>query len=237
MGHVPVNLSRMTGNAKRGSPHGPWMSRIPPDYLNSEKTVLNFPPIRHRGSPVPEVSMRLFDAVTRWTDAHHPVWLDALRVLLGIVLRVRSFLYMGTGFLVLSLVIMFMDHRQHHLETIRSGLSILIYPLQYVVNIPSRVTQFLLRQEDVGEAGYQIPYNVETVQFLEHDAKFIIAIETGGMYDRLIENGFDEKFDSILVHLKGQPARSTRRASANTPTSLPMNCCSSLSSPIWPGMP
>ncbi len=66
-------------------------------------------------------------------------------------------------------------------------------------------------QEDVGEAGYQIPYNVETVQFLEHDAKFIIAIETGGMYDRLIENGFDEKFNAILVHLKGQPARSTRR--------------------------
>ena len=66
-------------------------------------------------------------------------------------------------------------------------------------------------QDEVGEAGYQIPYNVETVQFLEHDAKFIIAIETGGMYDRLIENGFDEKFNAILVHLKGQPARSTRR--------------------------
>jgi DNA topoisomerase-6 subunit A len=66
-------------------------------------------------------------------------------------------------------------------------------------------------QEDVGEAGYQIPYNVETIQFLEHDAKFIIAVETGGMYDRLIENGFDEDFNSILVHLKGQPARSTRR--------------------------
>ncbi len=66
-------------------------------------------------------------------------------------------------------------------------------------------------QEDVGEAGYQIPYNVETVEFLEHDAKFIIAIETGGMQDRLIENGFDEKFNAILVHLKGQPARSTRR--------------------------
>src|SRR5512136_2926981 len=66
-------------------------------------------------------------------------------------------------------------------------------------------------QEDVGEAGYQIPYNVETVQFLEHDAKFIIAIETGGMYDRLIENGFDEEHNAILIHLKGQPARSTRR--------------------------
>jgi len=31
------------------------------------------------------------------------------------------------------------------------------------------------------------------------------------MQDRLIENGFDEKFNAILVHLKGQPARSTRR--------------------------
>jgi rod shape-determining protein MreC len=40
------------------------------------------------------------------------------------------------------MVIMFMDHRQHHLETIRSGLSILIYPLQYAVNIPSRITQW-----------------------------------------------------------------------------------------------
>ncbi|MBE0522399.1 MAG: DNA topoisomerase VI, partial [Candidatus Methanoperedenaceae archaeon] len=36
-------------------------------------------------------------------------------------------------------------------------------------------------QDEVGEAGYQIPYNVESVEFLEHDAKFIIAIETGGM--------------------------------------------------------
>jgi len=66
-------------------------------------------------------------------------------------------------------------------------------------------------QEDVGEAGYQIPYNVENIEFLEHDAQIIIAIETGGMQDRLIENGFDEKYHALLIHLKGQPARSTRR--------------------------
>jgi DNA topoisomerase VI subunit A len=66
-------------------------------------------------------------------------------------------------------------------------------------------------QEDIGESGYQIPFNVENIEFLDHDAKFIIAIETGGMYARLIENGFDEKYNAILVHLKGQPARSTRR--------------------------
>lgn len=66
-------------------------------------------------------------------------------------------------------------------------------------------------RDDVGEAGYQIPNNVENVDLLDHDAKFVIAIETGGMYARLIENGFDEEHQAILVHLKGQPARSTRR--------------------------
>ena len=66
-------------------------------------------------------------------------------------------------------------------------------------------------QDDVGEGGYQIPVNVDKIEFVEHDAKFVIAIETGGMRDRLIENGFDENFNAIIVHLKGQPARSTRR--------------------------
>ncbi len=66
-------------------------------------------------------------------------------------------------------------------------------------------------QDDVGEGGYQIPVNVDKIQFVDHDASFVIAIETGGMRDRLVENEFDEKFKAIIVHLKGQPARSTRR--------------------------
>jgi DNA topoisomerase-6 subunit A len=66
-------------------------------------------------------------------------------------------------------------------------------------------------QEDVGEAGYQIPFNVDNIQFLKHDARMVMAIESGGMYARLIENGFDEEYKCILVHIKGQPARSTRR--------------------------
>ncbi|MEM0467498.1 MAG: DNA topoisomerase IV subunit A [Candidatus Thermoplasmatota archaeon] len=68
-------------------------------------------------------------------------------------------------------------------------------------------------QDDVGDAGYSIPYYVESdkIKFKEVDADFILAIETGGMFDRLVENGFDTKQRAILVHLKGQPARSTRR--------------------------
>jgi DNA topoisomerase-6 subunit A len=68
-------------------------------------------------------------------------------------------------------------------------------------------------KDDVGDSGYGIPYNVEEekIKFKKVNAKFIIAIETGGMFDRLAENGFDESHKAVLVHLKGQPARSTRR--------------------------
>jgi DNA topoisomerase-6 subunit A len=68
-------------------------------------------------------------------------------------------------------------------------------------------------QDDVGDSGYSIPYNVEPekLSFKGADADFVLAIETGGMFDRLVENGFDTSNRAILVHLKGQPARSTRR--------------------------
>jgi DNA topoisomerase-6 subunit A len=66
-------------------------------------------------------------------------------------------------------------------------------------------------QEDVGEGGYQIPNNPDTIEFLDHDIDFVLCVETGGMRDRLIENGFDEDHNCLVVHLKGQPARATRR--------------------------
>jgi DNA topoisomerase-6 subunit A len=66
-------------------------------------------------------------------------------------------------------------------------------------------------QEDVGEGGYQIPNNPDTIEFLDHDIDFVLCVETGGMRDRLVENGFDEQYNAMIVHLKGQPARATRR--------------------------
>ncbi len=66
-------------------------------------------------------------------------------------------------------------------------------------------------QEDVGEGGYQIPTNPDTIEFLDNDADFVLCVETGGMRDRLVENGFDEDYNALVVHLKGQPARATRR--------------------------
>ncbi len=68
-------------------------------------------------------------------------------------------------------------------------------------------------RDDVGDGGYALPFDVEDgkIEFVKTSAKFVIAIECGGMVDRLAENGFDERENAILLHLKGQPARSTRR--------------------------
>ena len=67
--------------------------------------------------------------------------------------------------------------------------------------------------DDVAETGFGIPYNVEkdTFRIKKNNTKFVMAIETGGMFARLIENGFPEKYNCTLIHLSGQPARSTRR--------------------------
>jgi DNA topoisomerase VI subunit A len=81
-------------------------------------------------------------------------------------------------------------------------------------------------QDDVGDSGYGIPYNVEKekLKFKSVGADFVVAIETGGMYARLVENGFDSQYNAALVHLKGQPARSTRRfiKRLNEETGLPV---------------
>ncbi len=34
--------------------------------------------------------MKPFDSITSWTDAHHPKWLDVLRMLLGVILFVKG---------------------------------------------------------------------------------------------------------------------------------------------------
>ena len=41
-------------------------------------------------------------------------------------------------FVAASLVLMTVDHRQHHLERVRYVLSVFVYPIQYVVNLPAR---------------------------------------------------------------------------------------------------
>ena len=61
-----------------------------------------------------------------------------------------------------------------------------------------------------GSGSYSIPSSVEHLSF-ETEAKFILAIETGGMFQRLQSHKFWQKASCILVSMSGVPTRSTRR--------------------------
>ncbi|MCU0231738.1 MAG: DNA topoisomerase IV subunit A [Acidobacteria bacterium] len=61
-----------------------------------------------------------------------------------------------------------------------------------------------------GSGAYSIPSLVEHLSF-ETDAKFVLAIETGGMFQRLQSHRFWEKANCILVSMAGVPTRATRR--------------------------
>ncbi len=61
-----------------------------------------------------------------------------------------------------------------------------------------------------GSGAYSIPHSVEHLKF-KTGAKFILAIETGGMFQRLNKHRFWRDSKCILVETMGVPTRATRR--------------------------
>lgn len=61
-----------------------------------------------------------------------------------------------------------------------------------------------------GSGAYSIPVEVEDLQF-ESKAKFILAIETAGMFQRLVKYDYWDKTNCILVSMGGVPTRAARR--------------------------
>jgi len=61
-----------------------------------------------------------------------------------------------------------------------------------------------------GSGAYSIPSSVEQLKF-ETDAKFILAIETAGMFQRLVKHNYWEKANCILISMGGVPTRACRR--------------------------
>ncbi|MCX6711796.1 MAG: DNA topoisomerase IV subunit A [Candidatus Woesearchaeota archaeon] len=61
-----------------------------------------------------------------------------------------------------------------------------------------------------GSGAYSIPISVEDLKF-ETNAKFILAIETAGMFQRLVKHNYWKKSNCILVSMGGVPTRACRR--------------------------
>ncbi|UCH41339.1 MAG: DNA topoisomerase IV subunit A [Gammaproteobacteria bacterium] len=62
----------------------------------------------------------------------------------------------------------------------------------------------------LGSGAYSVPRSVERLRF-STDADFVLAIETGGMFQRLHNHRFWKKANCILVEMGGVPTRATRR--------------------------
>lgn len=61
-----------------------------------------------------------------------------------------------------------------------------------------------------GSGAYSIPISVEHLKF-ETKAKFVLAIETAGMFQRLVKHKYWKKANCILVSMGGVPTRACRR--------------------------
>ena len=61
-----------------------------------------------------------------------------------------------------------------------------------------------------GSGAYSIPNDVEGLNF-QSKAKFILAIETAGMFQRLVKYNFWDQYNCIMVSMGGVPTRACRR--------------------------
>ena len=61
-----------------------------------------------------------------------------------------------------------------------------------------------------GSGSYSIPHSVEHLKF-KTDAKFVLVIETGGMFQRLNNHKFWKSGRCVLIEMGGVPTRATRR--------------------------
>ena len=61
-----------------------------------------------------------------------------------------------------------------------------------------------------GSGSYTVPSVVEQLEF-RTKAKFVLAIETNGTFERLVEEGYATKSHCVLVAMGGVPSRACRR--------------------------
>ena len=61
-----------------------------------------------------------------------------------------------------------------------------------------------------GSGAYSVPSSVEHLRF-ETDAKFVLAIETAGMFQRLAKHKYWKSSECILISMGGVPSRACRR--------------------------
>jgi len=78
-----------------------------------------------------------------------------------------------------------------------------------------------------GKSGYTISPTIDQVEFLDCGVERVIAVETMGMFHRMVQESAHKRFNTLIVGLKGQAARATRRfiKRVNEELDLPVYIC------------
>jgi len=79
-----------------------------------------------------------------------------------------------------------------------------------VIDTDSKGKKIRIDCTKFGSGAYSIPTEVENLQF-QSQAKFILAIETAGMFQRLVKYDYWKKAKCILISMGGVPTRACRR--------------------------
>jgi len=79
----------------------------------------------------------------------------------------------------------------------------------------------------MGKSGYTISPTIDEVDLVDHNVERVIAVETMGMFHRMVQENAYKKFNTLIVGLKGQAARATRRflKRVNGELGLPVYIC------------
>ncbi len=82
--------------------------------------------------------------------------------------------------------------------------------LVVIDNDPSTGQPLRIDCTKFGSGAYSIPISVEQLKF-ETKAKFILVIETAGMFQRLVKHSYWKSANCILISMGGVPTRACRR--------------------------
>jgi len=83
-------------------------------------------------------------------------------------------------------------------------------PLTVIDLDPGTGEEIRINCEKLGTGAWSIPSQVEHLRF-ETKAKFVLAIETSSLFQRLVHHRYYEKADCILISMSGVPTRACRR--------------------------
>lgn len=104
------------------------------------------------------------------------------------------------AFVLISIVLMTVDHKQKHLESVRSVLLTVVYPLQYVVNIPVAATHWLsenvVTRQALQEENDRL--NQEHLKLNSKLQKFAILEEENRRLRELLESSIELR-ERVLV--------------------------------------